>query len=442
MRKVLLIGAGKSSWYLIDYLLRLSQSLDFRLVICEQHIGLISSEFDRNLFDFTSIDIHNNDELHQLLKDKFIVISMLPAFLHPLIARACLVVGAHFSSASYASEEMKGMAAEVERKGLIFLNECGLDPGIDHMSAMEIIDNIHAEGGIVTSFRSYCGGLIAPAYNDNPWGYKFSWNPRNVVLAGQGTAKYLDEGKLKLLPYSRLFKKIEHITLPDGTSYEGYPNRDSISYKEVYGLQKVKTMIRGTLRMPGYCESWDKLVNLGLTDDSYQVVNQDIKTYRDLVDSLLPESNERLESRFCRLFNLNEDSDTFKRIVWTGVMDEIPLSNGQMSPAAHLQILLEDKWRLQSNDRDLVVMQHIFDYKLNDADCRIHSSLYLEGVSSLKTAMAKTVGLPLAMAVERILQGSFSKPGVHLPLSKELYGPILEQLKLEGVEFIHQYQKR
>ncbi|MFN4123015.1 MAG: saccharopine dehydrogenase family protein [Flavobacteriales bacterium] len=435
MKQILLLGAGKSTWYLIDHLLRVKSELTFSLTICDLTIDNVPIDFPKEHYEFVSIDLNNPDEREQLIRGKFLVISMLPAFMHPLVAADCVKAGAHFASASYESDKMRELKSQIEERGLKFINECGLDPGMDHMSAMKIIHEVHAKGGEVESFRSYCGGLIAPESNDNPWGYKFSWNPRNVILAGQGTAKYLDGGKLKLLPYQRLFQHTERIVLDNGQVFEGYPNRDSVSYREVYGLHAIKTMIRGTLRMEGFCDAWHILVGLGLTDDSFTFSTQDKMTFRMLTESLLPECDGQVEQALCQLFNIEQNGTTFQKLKWAGIFDTILLKEGNYSPAKHLQDLLEPRWKLKADDRDLVVMQHIFDVNLAGKKSRITTDLYVEGASSRKTAMAKTVGLPLAYAVEMIIKNDISSPGLYLPIIPSIYEPILKRLEQNGIVF-------
>lgn len=435
MKQILLLGAGKSTWYLIDHLLRVKAELDFSLTICDLTIENVPADFPKEAYAFVSVDLNNPEERAQLIRGKFLVISMLPAFMHPIIAMECVKAGAHFASASYESDKMRELKPLIIAHGLKFINECGLDPGIDHMSAMKIIHDVHARGGVVESFRSYCGGLIAPESNDNPWGYKFSWNPRNVILAGQGTAKYLDGGKLKLLPYQRLFQHKERIVFENGQVFEGYPNRDSVSYREVYGLENTNTMIRGTLRMEGFCDAWHILASLGLTDDSYTFSTSAGMTFRMLTESLLPECNGQVEQALCQLFKLQQEGAVFQKLKWAGIFDDIPLIEGNYSPAKHLQDLLEPRWKLQPDDRDLVVMQHIFDVKIAGKKSRITSDLYVEGASSRKTAMAKTVGLPLAYAVEMIIKNDINAPGLYLPIIPSIYEPILNRLEKNGIEF-------
>ena len=270
MNRILILGAGRSSGYLIEYLLEWSSQNGFRLDVADrvtEHILPLIKHFPEA--GALNCDINDPEQRRAVIRGCTIVISMLPAFMHILVAEDCLAEGVSMATASYESEELRNLRPEIEAKGLQFLNECGLDPGIDHMSAMQIIHKLGREGYTITGFRSFCGGLIAKDSNDNPWGYKFSWNPRNVILAGSGTARFLENGKLKFTPYHRLFSDPSSISFLNGDVYDGYPNRDSISYQSIYGLESISTMIRGTLREKGYCLAWNIMVQLGLTDDSY-----------------------------------------------------------------------------------------------------------------------------------------------------------------------------
>jgi saccharopine dehydrogenase-like NADP-dependent oxidoreductase len=435
MRAILLFGAGKSSYFLIDYLIKNATIQNWQLTICDISQNLISKDFENNSYEFVSIDINNDEERSRLIKGKSIVISMLPAFMHPIIAKDCLKYNVNFASASYQSDEMIAMKDEIESKGLIFLNECGLDPGIDHMSAMEEIDKIQVNGGKIISFRSYCGGLIAPDCIDNPWAYKFTWNPRNVVLAGQGTAKYLENSKLKLLPYQRLFQKTERIEFGNNLIFEGYPNRDSISYKSTYKLDGIKNMIRGTLRMPDFCSAWNLLVNLGITDDSYKIQDSQKMTLKQFTESYLDDSEKQVKEKFCDFFQLNPNDKIVEMIEWLGLFNDEKITDINASPAGILQTILESKWKLNPSDRDLVVMQHIFEFEQEGTLKTKKSNLYLEGETSTKTAMAKTVGLPLAIAVKLILNNKISAKGLLIPVSEEFYNPILSELTKYGIKF-------
>ena len=430
MPEILILGAGRSASYLIDYLLDWSKNHSYTIRIADQSVAHLTNLKDQNEhLLIQAANIGDEDQRLELINGAFLVVSMLPAFMHPLVAKDCLALGIHLATASYESKELQSMSDEIASKGLIFLNECGLDPGIDHMSAMKIFENLRNQGYKVTEFHSYCGGLVAPAsIGENPWGYKFSWNPRNVILAGQGTARFLEQGKLRFMPYNRLFGNSTQFNI-NGVLYDGYPNRDSIGYREVYGLHDLHTMIRGTLRYAGFAKAWDILVQLGLTDDSYNFPISSVMTYRDFTTAFFCADNRSIEQQLLEL--TKGDQAAVDRFVWTGLLGEDPITVQEGSPAMIVQELLEKKWKLMPTDRDMVVMQHIVKGEKEGEQITVKSTLYLEGDNSQQTAMAKTVGLPLAIAVKLICSGQFNHPGLYTPVVPELFNPILRELEEE-----------
>ncbi|HCH43324.1 MAG TPA: saccharopine dehydrogenase, partial [Algoriphagus sp.] len=382
-----------------------------------------------------SLDVSDPEKRKSLIQESDLVISMLPAFMHPTIAKDCLDLGKHFFSASYESEDLKKMASEISEKGLFFLNECGLDPGIDHMSAMKIIDEAKKKGHQITSFKSYCGGLLAPESEDNPWKYKFTWNPRNVVLAGQGTSRYIEKGDLKFIPYHQLYKRLESIHFEGLGDFDGYANRDSLSYRKVYGLENIPTLLRGTLRRAGYCKAWNVFVQLGMTDDSFEVNFPENSTLRDFINAFLPyDSQLSVEEKLGELIQ-DLDFPTFEKLQWLGFFSDRKLPKTSGSPASLLQAILEIDWALGKEDRDMIVMQHLFELETDQGKEMLTSSLVCFGEDSTYTAMAKTVGLPLAIAVDLFLDGKIKLSGLHLPILPEIYLPILEELEKRGIVF-------
>ena len=439
MRSILLVGAGRSSSFLIKYFLEHAKQEDWNLTVADVSLEL-AHEKTRNHANARAIafDINNEAQRKEEIGKADLVISMLPANMHMPVAHECIAQKKHLATASYISKEMQQLHVQALKEGIVLLNECGLDPGIDHMSAMKIIDQIKSEGGEITSFKSYCGGLVAPESNDNPWGYKFSWNPRNVILAGQGTARFIEDGKYRYLPYSRIFTDIEKINVDGNGSFDGYANRDSLSYRPMYHLDKIPTMIRGTLRQSGFCKAWNVFVQLGLTDDSYVIEDSMHLTYAQLVESLLPGSDKRsnLKSRVASLMNTTEQSDEIKMVEWTGVFNDRPIAIDHATPAQALQKLLEEKWKLKPEDNDMIVMQHLFEYKdKNSAKEKLTSSLVVKGDDSVYTAMAKTVGLPLAITSKLILNGAIKSRGVVVPVTKEIYEPVLKELEENKIVF-------
>ena len=362
---------------------------------------------------------------------------MLPASMHVLLAEDCVIQGVNMITASYVSEEIKALDEKAKEKGVLLLNEIGLDPGIDHLSAKKIIDEIQEQGGQITLFKSFCGGLVAPEYDNNPWNYKFTWNPRNVVLAGQGTAQFIRNKQLKYIPYGKLFSRTDLIEVLDEGQFEGYANRDSLSYRETYNLKDIPTMFRGTLRRPGFSEAWDVFVQLGMTDDSFKISNLSEMTWREFTNSFLVYDDVRsVEDKLQSYFSV--DQNILDKLAWLGLFEDKMIGLEEGSPAQVLQHLLEDKWALQSDDKDMIVMQHLFDYTLNAKSYHLKSSLVLRGKDQAHTAMSMTVGLPVAIATELILNGKISLTGVRIPIDKEIYLPVLEKLKEFGIDFVEE----
>ncbi|MFC5626318.1 saccharopine dehydrogenase family protein [Algoriphagus winogradskyi] len=436
MHTILILGGGKSAIFLIDFLAKSCLAKDRKLILADLHLASAQEKLkNQPNAEARQLDIEDSHVRQSMIKEADLVISMLPAFMHPKVAKDCLEFGKHFFSASYESEEMREMKSEIEAKGLFFLNECGLDPGIDHMSAMQIIDYVKSKGDEIISFKSYCGGLLAPESEDNPWKYKFTWNPRNVVLAGQGTSRYIEKGDLKFVPYHQLFNRLETIQFPGLGDFDGYPNRDSLSYRKVYGLENIGTMLRGTLRRDGYCKAWNVFVQLGMCDDSFQMNLPEDTTLRQFLNSFLPyDPTLSVEEK---LGNLIPDFDfpTWEKIQWLGFFgnDLLPKLSG--SPAAILQAILEKNWKLYPEDKDMIVMQHLFEIKTGEGTQEIRSSLVCIGEDATYTAMAKTVGLPLALAVDLFLDGKINLTGLHVPVLPEIYNPILAELKSHGIRF-------
>lgn len=436
MKNILIIGAGKSATVLIDFLIKKAEEKDRFVTLADNSLELARQKTKNNPFaNAVLLDIQDQKERERLIKQSDLVISMLPAFLHPLVAKDCLTFGKHFFSASYESEEMREMAPSILKKNLLFLNECGLDPGLDHMSAMKIIDAEKAQGNKVILFKSYTGGLLATESEDNPWKYKFTWNPRNVILAGHGVSRFIRNGKYKYIPYHMLFGRTETITFEGLGDFDGYPNRDSLSYRKIYGLEDIPTILRGTLRRAGFCRSWDVFVKLGLTDDSFKMDLPEDFTMRMFLNSFLPyHENAQVEDKLQELLPWI-DGKIMEKIKWTGILENSPLPIYKGSPAEILQSILEVKWQLKADDKDMIVMQHLFEIETSSGTKKIISSLINKGLDQDYTAMAKTVGLPLAVAVDLFMDGKIKKKGLQLPIHPDFYLPILESLEKEGIIF-------
>ena len=438
MKNILIIGAGKSSSSLIKYLLEKSDEENLKIIIAdisiENALELIDNHKNASAIIF---DVFNENQRKQEIEKSDIVISMLPARFHIEVAKDCLLFNKHMVTASYISKEMKALDIEAKQKGLIFMNEIGLDPGLDHMSAMQVIDRIRDNNAKILLFESFCGGLVAPESDNNLWNYKFTWNPRNVVLAGQGgAAMFIQEGTYKYIPYHKLFRRTEFLNI-NNQKFEAYANRDSLKYRSVYGLDNLPTMYRGTIRKVGFSRAWNIFVQLGMTDDSYIIEDSENMSYRDFVNLFLAYSpSDSVELKLRSYLKIDQDDVMWEKLVELDLFNpdkKIGLQNA--TPAQMLQKILQDSWTLQKDDKDMIVMQHLFGYEIDGEKRQIESSLIVEGENQTYTAMAKTVGLPVAIATLKILKGEIKTPGVQLPISKEVYIPILKELELHGIKF-------
>jgi len=440
MKNILVIGAGRSAVTLIKYLLDNSLAnnwqvtvADFSIALAEEAVG--GNENGKAIF----FNVTDDKQRQREIENADIVISMLPASLHITVAKDCVRLGKNLVTASYVSPEILALDESAKQAGVILLNEIGLDPGIDHMSAMQVIDGIKENGGELTSFKSFCGGLVHPDYDTNPWNYKFTWNPRNVVLAGQGTAQYIKQGKYKYIPYTKLFERTEVMEVLDAGEFEGYANRDSLGYRSAYGLEDIPTLFRGTLRRKGYCKAWNMFVQLGMTDDTYKVENSENLTYRAFINLFFPYNNElSIKEKFCSYLNLSQDSEEFRKIEWLGVFADTIVGLKDASPAQILQKICEEKWTLGVEDKDMIVMQHQFEYVENGEQKKLNSSLLVFGDDPRYTSMAKTVGLPVAIAAKLILNGKINSTGVKIPTTKDIYIPVLKELEENGINFVEE----
>ena len=440
MKKILVIGAGRSAVTLIKYLLDNSIANNWQVTVADFSIELAETAV-ANHENGKAIFFNVTDEIQRKTEigNADIVISMLPASLHITVAKDCISLGKNLVTASYVSPEISDLDEIAKQAGVILLNEIGLDPGIDHMSAMQVIDEIKENGGELTSFKSFCGGLVHPDYDTNPWNYKFTWNPRNVVLAGQGTAQYIKQGKYKYIPYTKLFERTEVMEVLDAGEFEGYANRDSLGYRSAYGLEDIPTLFRGTLRRKGYCKAWNMFVQLGMTDDTYKVENSENLTYRAFINLFFPYNNElSIKEKFCSYLNLSQDSEEFRKIEWLGVFADTIVGLKDASPAQILQKICEEKWTLGVEDKDMIVMQHQFEYVENGEQKKLNSSLLVFGDDPRYTSMAKTVGLPVAIAAKLILNGKIKSTGVKIPTTKDIYVPVLKELEENGINFVEE----
>ncbi len=439
MRKILIIGSGKSSSYLIKYLLDKSQSENLHITV-----GDLNTDNARKLVnnhknsEVIQLDVFNAESRTNAVKKADIVVSMLPARFHIEVAKDCITFKKHMVTASYISKEMQSLNKAAEANGLIFMNEIGVDPGIDHMSAMKVIDAIRDKGGSIILFESFTGGLVAPESDNNLWNYKFTWNPRNVVVAGQGgAAKFLQEGQFKYIPYNRLFRRTEFLDVDGYGRFEAYANRDSLKYQQVYGLENIKTLYRGTMRRVGFSRAWNVFAQLGMTDDSYIIEDSVNMSYRDFVNAFLPYSpTDSVELKFRHALKIDQDDIVWDKFVELNIFSAKKMVElDRATPAQILQKILMDSWTLSPDDKDMIVMYHKFGYEFNGEKYQIDSTMVSVGEDQTYTAMAKTVGLPVAIATLAILNGKIKTPGVQMPISKEVYTPILDELERYGIIF-------
>jgi saccharopine dehydrogenase-like NADP-dependent oxidoreductase len=438
MRNILLIGAGRSTASLIQYLVENATENDWQLKIVDQSVEHLSDWLKEDSVSVETFDVNNSEMRQTLISEADVVISMLPAHMHMNVAKDCVKLKKHMVTASYISDAMRDLDEEAKAAGVIMINEIGVDPGIDHLSAMKVIDEIRAKGGKLTAFETFTGGLVAPESDDNPWNYKFTWNPRNVVVAGQGGAvKFIQEGSYKYIPYHKLFRRTEIIDIDDYGKFEGIANRDSLKYRSVYDLEDIKTMYRGTLRRPGYCRAWDAFVQIGATDDSYALANSEEMTFREFINLFLPYNpTDSVELKLRHYLGLAHDEiELFEKLEWLDIFKDIKVGIKNATPAQVLQKILERKWSLKPDDKDMIVMWHKFIYEMDGKEHEKHSSMVIKGKDTQDTAMAMTVGYPVGIATKMILNGKISTPGVHIPIKKEMYDPILAELVDYGIRF-------
>jgi saccharopine dehydrogenase-like NADP-dependent oxidoreductase len=440
MRNILIIGAGRSATSLIQYLIKHSEEEQLHLFIADLSLELAQQK-TQNHPNTTALalDIFNADERASAIQVVDLVISMLPAHLHIEVAKDCIVYKKHLVTASYISEAMQALDQEAKANNLIFMNEIGLDPGIDHMSAMKVIDEIRDQGGKMLLFESFCGGLVAPESDTNLWNYKFTWAPRNVVLAGQGgAAKFIQEGKYKYIPYHKLFRRTEFLHVEGYGKFEAYANRDSLKYRSVYGLEDALTLYRGTIRRVGFSKAWNMFVQLGMTDDSYVLDDSEQLSYREFTNLFLPyHPTDSVEIKMRLQLGIEQDDSMWDKLIELDLFNptkKVGLKNA--TPAQILEKILSDQWALAPQDKDMIVMYHKFGFELNGIEQQIDAKMVCLGDDQTYTAMAKTVGLPVAMAALLILNGKITTPGVQLPIRKEVYEPILEELEQYGIHFV------
>jgi len=438
MKKILIIGAGLSTISLIEYLLNNAEKYDWQITVGDMSEENARKKVNGNPRGVAKVfDVNDDLESWNTIAQHDVVISMLPASLHHLVAEKCIDLRKPMLTASYATDEIKALDEKARKAGVPILMELGLDPGIDHMSAMKVINRIKNEGGKLTSFYSFTGGLVAPESDNNPWNYKFTWNPRNVVVAGQGVAQYIKNGRYKYIPYHRLFDRIMTRKILQFGDFEIYANRDSLKYRDIYGLNDIPSLFRGTIRKPGFAKAWNVFVRLGLTEDDYVIEDSEHMTYRQFINAFLKyEPNVPVEIKLQEYCSNAADPVVFEKLKWLGIFDDRKIGLVKATPAQILQKLLEEKWSMDPDDKDMIIMQHEFKYTTaSNEDKMIVSAMAYIGENQEKTAMAINVGLPLAITTKLLLTGKIDMTGVNLPVIEQIYEPVLEELKQFGINF-------
>ena len=496
MKKVLLFGAGKSATVLIDYLLENAEKENWQLTVVDADLHLARSKIGNSPYGIPlSFDIKNDMERRRNIEESDIVISLLPPALHYIVAQDCVELKRDLLTASYVDDQIRNLRSKIENNGLLFLCEMGLDPGIDHMSAMKMIDDIHAKNGHIISFQSHCGGLVAPESDDNPWRYKISWNPRSVVLAGKSGAHYKESGEEKRLQYEELFNPDWVIEIPELGYLSWYPNRDSLSYASLYNLEEAETFIRTTLRYPDFMYGWRNVIELKMTDETpkyetngralYEVFKEHMdkngfgewleqkltdrfSQTKEMLNNLVKlmevekeakEEDLEIPEEFMTVdekgniteieldevknraasflaYKMHEANLTLKQLFFLGLDDKETIVNkGFCSAADVLQFALEKKLALGPDDKDMIVMMHEIKFAVGGQQSAVSSLLIVKGEDNVRTAMAKTVGLPLGIATKLILNGTIKLKGLHIPTKKEIYEPVLKELEEHGINF-------
>lgn len=436
MQTILVAGAGKSSIYLIQYLLTYAPRNKWKIIVADGDVNAIRQKTGKNKYaEGVVVDITRASEREPLVKRADLVISLMPPHIHIHLAKDCLRHRKNLITSSYISDEMKAMDKDVKAAGLMFMCEMGLDPGIDHMTANKIIHSVHRVAGSITSFRSYCGGLVAPESDNNPWHYKFSWNPRNVVTAGVGGAHYLEKGKQVELPYEKMFEHNKRINVEGAGSLAYYPNRDSLRYLDLYEVPDIKTFLRATLRHPAFCKGWSAVIALGLTaqDDASESHGD---TFASWVARKTGYSRGSLVQHIANKLGVDVNDKVISMLQWLGLFGEKLLPLGTYSSADLLLELLQDKWAMAPEDKDMVVMQHEIEYTHKGNKIKLTSSMVLEGENREHSAMAKTVGLPMGILARLVMNKKIKPPtGVLMPVMPSVYRPILTELAHYGIVF-------
>ena len=437
MKNVLICGAGMSATDLISYMLKHAEEYNWDVTVGDILVETAKMKIAGHpRGKAVYFDCYDDTIMERYIKDADILISLLPPGMHAAAAKIALKYNAHVVTASYASQEMIDMHEEAKKKGLTFLNELGADPGIDHMNGMRSIDKIRKKGGELLAFTSYCGSLVTPESNDNPWGYKFTWSPMNVITAGSAGACYYKKGNFRCSPYNRLFTNPKVIGIPGFREFEAYENRDSVVYRKKYNLDDIPTFIRATLRYPGFCEGWNIFIQLGLTANNYHIEGSENMTYRQWVASYLPDDNDAsLENTLADILHIERGGELHEKLLWTELLSDRPIRLVNGTPAEILLDLLMDKLKFKHGDTDMLVFYERIEYKLEGELFEHLSYLVTRGLDYRHTAISRTVGLPAAIGAKLILNGEIKSHGLLYPWTKEVYDPVLDELTELGIAY-------
>jgi saccharopine dehydrogenase-like NADP-dependent oxidoreductase len=441
MQTILVAGAGKSSIYLIEYLLSNASRNKWRIIVADGSAEAIKEKIGDSPFaEMAVIDVTSDSEREALVTRADMVISLMPPHLHIHLAKDCLKHKKNLITSSYISPEMREMHEEVKKAGLMFMCEMGLDPGIDHMTASQIIHSIQRVAAVITSFKSYCGGLIAPESDNNPWHYKFSWNPKNIILAGMTGARFLNNGKNVDVRYSDMFDSSKKIKVAGLGSLAYYPNRDSLNYLDIYDVPDIKNFMRATLRHPAFCKGWNAIVALGLTTDKDNIERKGA-TYSSWLQQKTGFTGGDLQEHIAAKLGVAKTDKVIGMLQWLGLFDDKSLGEGSSSSADILLDLLLEKWRMAPSDKDMVVMQHEVEYIHKGKKNRLISSMTIKGEDATHSAMAKTVGLPMGVLARLVLNKKIVPPvGVLIPNMPSVYRPILTELNHHGISFTEEVE--
>jgi len=433
MKRILILGAGLVAKPLVRYLL---DQPDFEVEVASRTVSKAVKLIDGHPKGTAKeLNLKSEEGLRDEVSRADLVISLVPYAFHPKVAKYCIDFRKHMVTTSYVSEIMQNLDAEAKRAGIIILNEIGLDPGIDHMEAMRIIHEVKQKGGEIRSFTSYCGGLPAPEANTNPFGYKFSWSPIGVLLAGKNSAQYYKDGQQVFIPSENLFDDYKIIDIEGLGDFEGYPNRNSLPYIDLYNIGSTRTMLRGTLRNLGWCQTMKKIVELGLLDE--EAKDWTGMTYAGVLRSILDESEGKdLKKSFASRLGMEENADVVRRLEWLGLLDEKPLPLEKGSALDILGALMLEKLQYEEGERDMIVLEHTFVASYPDEKKeKIKSTLIDYGIPNGDSSMARTVGLPAAIGTKLILEGKIEEVGVHIPIKPAIYVPVLEELRALDIVF-------